>query len=322
MGRRKVTVTGGAGFIGSNLTAELVREGHEVTVVDDLSTGHLENIGRLVDDGEVRFLERSILDRTALLDAFEGAECVFHQAARPSVARSVRDPWATNEVNVSGTLNVLLAARDAGVKRVVMASSSSVYGDTPTLPKREDMTPMPKSPYAVSKLVDEHYCRVFTEVYGLGTTCLRYFNVFGPRQDPASEYAAVIPLFITKALRKEPPIIYGDGTQTRDFTFVRDVVRANILAMERGADGTFNIAGGRQVSVGELADLILDMGGSDVRPVLSPPRQGDVLHSLADISKARERLGYAPEHSLESGLEATFEWFAPERERVAPLQAR
>jgi len=214
-------------------------------------------------------------------------------------------------VNIRGTLNVLMAARDAGVKKVIYASSSSVYGDTPELPKREGMTPNPLSPYAVTKLVGEYYCKVFNDVYGLNTISLRYFNVYGPRQDPHSEYAAVIPRFVSRVLRGEPPIIYGDGQQTRDFTFVKDVVNANILAMNSDATGVYNIASGRMISIQELATLITRLTGrdSDLEPVFDKPRKGDVRHSLADISRARAVMGYKPEYSLERGLEETLRWF-------------
>jgi UDP-glucose 4-epimerase len=228
----KVVVTGGAGFIGSNLAEELSRR-YEVTVLDDLATGRESNLAGL----DVEFVRGSILNADLLAETFRDARYVFHEAALPSVQRSVQAPVRSNLVNVNGTLNVLLAARDAGVAKVLFASSSSVYGDTPTLPKIETMTPDPKSPYAVTKLTDEHYCRVFTSLYGLPTVALRYFNAFGPRQDPASQYAAVIPNFITRILAGEPPVIHGDGRQTRDFTFVRDVVNANILAAEGETSG-------------------------------------------------------------------------------------
>ena len=268
------------------------------------------NVDPLLREGKVSLVQGSILDRSLLRKAFNGADYVLHQAALPSVTRSVKDPLLTNEVNVDGTLNVLMEARDAHVKKVVMASSSSVYGDTPVLPKREDMTPNPRSPYAISKLTGEHYCRVFSELYGLSTVCLRYFNVFGPRQDPRSDYAAVIPRFITSVLEGRPPMIHGDGSQTRDFTFVQDVVSANILAMGSDVEGAFNIAGGRQTSVEELVRAIIRTMGADVEPVKGPRRPGDVLHSVADVSAARDAFGYRPEHSLEEGLEVTIRWFS------------
>mgnify|MGYP000920168923 FL=1 len=307
---REVVITGGAGFIGSNLAERLASNGCSVRIIDDLSTGRLVNVDPLLREGKVSLVQGSILDRSLLRKAFNGADYVLHQAALPSVTRSVKDPLLTNEVNVDGTLNVLMEARDAKVKKVVMASSSSVYGDTPVLPKREDMTPNPRSPYAISKLTGEHYCRVFSELYGLSTVCLRYFNVFGPRQDPRSDYAAVIPRFITSVLEGRPPMIHGDGSQTRDFTFVQDVVSANILAMGSDVEGAFNIAGGRQTSVEELVRAIIRTMGADVEPVKGPRRPGDVLHSVADVSAARDAFGYRPEHSLEEGLEVTIRWFS------------
>ncbi|MHC1566277.1 MAG: SDR family oxidoreductase [Candidatus Syntropharchaeia archaeon] len=310
----KVVITGGCGFIGSNLAHELMNE-NEVIVIDDLSTGRIENIANLKNSENFKFVRGSITDLNLLKQVFKDVDYVFHQAAIPSVQRSVENPIATNEANINGTLNVLLAARDSGVKKVIYASSSSVYGDTPILPKREDMKPNPKSPYAVSKLVGEYYCKVFSEVYGLKTVCLRYFNVYGPKQDPYSEYAAVIPRFITRALNDQPPVIFGDGNQTRDFTFVKDVVKANILAMEKNVEGVFNIACGNRISIKELANKILEIMGLKLSPVCDKPRPGDIRHSLADISLARERLGYVPEYDLEKGLEVTIKWFSESSKR-------
>lgn len=311
----RIVITGGAGFIGSNLAEVLaLAPNNEVCVVDDLSTGRVENIP--IASG-IEFIKGSITDLQLMNEVLADADFVFHQAALPSVQRSIEDPAHTNEVNIRGTLNVLMAARDAGVKKVIYASSSSVYGDTPELPKREGMTPNPLSPYAVTKLVGEYYCKVFNDVYGLNTISLRYFNVYGPRQDPHSEYAAVIPSFVSKVLRGEPPIIYGDGQQTRDFTFVKDVVNANILAMKSDATGVYNIASGRRISIQELATLIMRLTGRDrdVEPVFDKPRKGDVRHSLADISRARADMGYKPEYSLERGLEETIRWFKLEMGR-------
>ena len=302
----KVVVTGGAGFIGSNLTDELARD-HEVTVIDNLSTGRIENLDHIRD--RIQFINGSILDLDLLRRAFAGADTVFHQAAIPSVQRSVDNPIASNQANVDGTLNVLVAAKDSRVRKVVFASSSSVYGDTPTLPKKEDMKPNPKSPYAITKMAGEYYCRVFSEVYGLKTACLRYFNVFGPRQDPKSEYAAVIPRFVTRILQGKPPVIYGDGQQTRDFTFVKDVVKANILAGKSDAEGVFNIACGRRISLNELAGLIMEIVGRQVEPEYDEPRAGDIRDSLADISAAGEALGYHPDYDMNSGLKETVKWF-------------
>ena len=304
MKNKVVVVTGGVGFIGSNLVEELTKD-NEVIVIDDLSTGKRENI----DESKVEFVQGSITDLELLKKVFEDVDYVFHQAAIPSVQRSVENPLATNEVNVKGTLNVLIAAKTNGVKKVIYASSSSVYGDTPELPKRENMNPNPLSPYAVSKLTGEYYCNAFSEVYDLKTVCLRYFNVFGPKQNPSSEYAAVIPKFITRVMRKQPPIIYGDGNQTRDFTFVKDVVRANILAMERDAKGIFNVAYGKRTSINELASKIMGAISLEMEPVHDKPRPGDIRHSLADISLAKDKLGYKPKYSLEEGLEETIKWF-------------
>ena len=306
----KVVVTGGAGFIGSNLAEELLKK-HEVTVIDNLSTGRIENLDQILD--KINFIKGSITDLDLLREAFLGSDTVFHQAAIPSVQRSVDNPIASNEANVEGTLKVLVAARDCNVRKVVYASSSSAYGDTPTLPKKEEMKPNPKSPYAISKLAGEYYCRVFSEVYGLKTACLRYFNVYGPRQNPESQYAAVIPRFITRVLAHEPPVIYGDGTQTRDFTFVKDVVKANILAMQSPAEGVFNIACGQRVSLNELAGKIMEITGIKLETIYDEPRQGDVRDSLADISEARRELVYAPDFDLNMGLEATVEWFRKNR---------
>lgn len=302
----KVVVTGGAGFIGSNLAEELLKK-HEVTVIDNLSTGRMENLDQIIN--KINFIEGSITDQDLLKDAFFGSDTVFHQAAIPSVQRSVDNPIASNEANVEGTLKVLIAARDCGVRKLVYASSSSAYGDTPILPKREDMKPNPKSPYAISKLAGEYYCRVFSDVYGLKTACLRYFNVFGPRQNPESQYAAVIPRFITRILANEAPVIYGDGEQTRDFTFVKDVVKANILAGKAEAEGVFNIACGRRISLNELAGRIMEIAGHQVEPVYDTPRAGDIKDSLADITAAREALGYYPDYDMNLGLKETIKWF-------------
>jgi UDP-glucose 4-epimerase len=305
----KTVVTGGAGFIGSNLVELLLEEGHAVLILDDLSTGKQANVSNFLEGRDCRFVQGSITDLRLLKEVFQDVECVFHQAAIPSVQRSVENPRATHEANVNGTLNVLLAARDCGVAKVIYASSSSVYGDTPTLPKHEEMVPTPKSPYAVSKLTGEYYCSVFAEVYGLKTVSLRYFNVYGPRQDPYSEYAAVIPRFITRILAHQPPVIYGDGTQTRDFTFVKDVARANLLAAERDAEGVFNIACGERIGVNELASRIMELIGVELEVRYDEPRPGDIKDSLADITRARDDLGFQPEFALIDGLEETIRWF-------------
>ena len=305
---KNVVVTGGAGFIGSNLVRALAGE-NEVIVIDDLSTGNPENIRGLIDNQSIMFVEGSITDLDLLNKTFKNVDYVFHEAAIPSVPRSVKDPIKTNHSNVNGTLNVLVAARDNEVEKVVYASSSSAYGDTPVLPKKEDMKPSPLSPYAVSKLVGEYYCNVFNEVYQLSTVSLRYFNVYGPRQDPSSDYAAVIPRFISRVLNGESPIVFGDGNQTRDFTFVRDTVDANILAMTSNASGVFNIAGGKRISINELAQLIMRIIGKNLDVVYNDPQPGDIRDSLADISKAKEKLGYEPRFDLARGLEETLTWF-------------
>jgi len=305
---KTVVVTGGAGFIGSNLVRELFSE-NLVKIVDDISTGNLDNIKDIINEPNVRFLKGSITDLKFLNNNFKNVDYVFHQAAIPSVPRSVKDPIKSNYANVNGTLNVLVAARDNHVKKVVYASSSSAYGDTPVLPKKEDMKPQPLSPYAVSKLVGEYYCNVFNEVYNLPTIALRYFNVFGPRQDPTSDYAAVVPRFITRLLKGKSPVIYGDGNQTRDFTFVKDTVNANILAIESDACGVFNIAGGRCISINELSSIIMEIIDIDIDVIHENSRPGDVRDSLADITKASEEFGYKPTYNLKKGLNETVEWF-------------
>ncbi len=309
----KVLVTGGAGFIGSNLAERLIRDGHRVVVFDDLSTGKRENIKEIMDHPDFHFVEGTILDRKHLSETIRehGIESISHQAARPSVARSVENPLATNEINVSGTLNILQAAVDCGVQRVVTAISSSVYGDTPELPKRESMPYNPQSPYAVSKVTKELYLKVFCEVYGLHTVGLRYFNVYGRRQDPKSDYAAVIPKFITSALRGNELTIEDDGKQTRDFTYIDDVVDANIAGfLHDGARGrSFNIAYGERISILELAQNIIKLTKSESKITFKPKRKGDVRHSLADISYAGEYLDYRPKFDLERGLAETIAWY-------------
>lgn len=302
-------VTGGAGFIGSHIVRALVRQGQRVRVLDNFATGRRANLTGL--ESEIELAEGDIRDLDAVRRAVAGVDCVVHQAALPSVARSLQDPLTTHQSNATGTLQVLIAARDAGVRRVVYASSSSVYGDTPKLPKVEDMTPQPLSPYAVSKLAGEKYCAVFTRLYDLETVCLRYFNVFGPRQDPTSEYAAVVPRFITAMLRGERPTIYGDGTQSRDFTFVDNAVYATLLAAQApGVAGQcFNTACGRRYTLLELVAVLNAILGTRLEPRFTDPRPGDVKHSLADISKAQRGLGYSPQVSLEEGLRLTAEWF-------------
>jgi len=305
----KYVVTGGAGFIGSHIVEELAQQKHEIVIFDNLFSGKLENIQPFLKQKNVTFVQGTITDLTVLKKICEGTDGIFHEGAIASVPRSIANPLATNEANVTGTLNVLIAARDCGVRKVLFASSSSVYGNTPTLPKREDMTPNPLSPYAVSKLTGEHYLKVFSEAYGLKTLSLRYFNVFGPRQDPKSEYAAVIPRFIIKILSHESPTIYGDGGQTRDFTYVKDVVQANIRAMESEAEGVFNVAYCKRIDLNELASLIMEIIGITVPLLYEPSRTGDVRDSLADIRRAQEAFGYAPEYTVETGLKETIAWY-------------
>ena len=305
---KRVIVTGGAGFIGSHLAEELVRREYYVTVLDNLSTGKMENVEGILRQSNVDFIKGSVTDLSLLHNVFADTQYVFHLAAIPSVPRSVENPQVSHEANLTGTLDVLLAARDNGVRKVVYASSSSVYGDTPTLPKSEDMIPSPLSPYAVSKLAGEYYCRVFHQVYGLPAICLRYFNVYGPRQDPNSQYAAVIPRFIKRSCQGNPPIIFGDGEQTRDFTFVKDAVAANILAAESEACGLFNISRGESITINRMAELVIELVGNKVAPIHQEPRPGDIKHSLADVSKARA-LGYESKYDLRDGLTETIRWF-------------
>ena len=303
---KKAVVTGGAGFIGSHLTEALVKQAYQVTVIDDLSSGRLDNIKDVLS--KVKFEEGSVTDFPLLSELFRGADYVFHLAAIPSVPRSIENPRASHEVNVSGTLNVLLAASQNKVKKVIFASSSSVYGDVPTLPKKEDMQTVPLSPYAVGKLAAENYCRVFSQVYQLTTAALRYFNVYGPRQDPNSQYSAAIPKFISRTLEGKPPIIFGDGEQTRDFTFVKDVVEANLLAARSDMCGVFNVSRGVSITINQLAKLIIRLLGKKLEPVHEEARKGDIKHSQADISKARA-FGYEPKYDLETGLTETLRWF-------------
>jgi len=312
-------VTGGAGFIGSHITEALVGLGHEVVVIDDLSTGHEKNLAACRD--RITFVKGSITDLDLLRTHFAGADVVYHQAALASVPRSVADPLASNEANITGTLKVFLAARETGVRRVVYAASSSAYGDSEVLPKREDMPARPLSPYAVTKYVDELYGAVFSSLYELPTIGLRYFNVFGSRQDPASQYAAVIPLFITSFLAGKAPTIHGDGGQSRDFTYIDNVVKANLMAAGAGpeADGlVYNIACGASITVKELCLKIRDLLGCQIEPLHGPARAGDVRHSLADIGLARKKFGFDPEVSLEDGLQRTVDWYRKQDEGGRP----
>ena len=295
-------VTGGAGFIGSNIVHALLERGGQVRVLDSLTTGRPANLADVAE--RVELIQADLRDGEAVGRAMRGVQAVFHQAALPSVARSVADPLASHQVNATGTLGLLLAAREAGVRRFVYASSSSVYGDTPVMPKSEDLPTSPLSPYAVSKLAGEQYCRVFTRLYGLETVCLRYFNVFGPRQDPASEYAAVIPKFIGAMLRGEQPLVHGDGTQSRDFSYIANVVQANLLAAETPSVGgeVFNVACGQRFSLLDLVASLNRILGTAIEPRFGPARPGDVKHSLADVSHAQRLLGYEPTIQFEDGL--------------------
>ncbi|MBA7636210.1 UDP-N-acetylglucosamine 4-epimerase [subsurface metagenome] len=304
----KFLVTGGAGFIGSHIVEELVRRKEKVRVLDNFSTGKRENIAPFLK--EIELIEGDIRDSGTVKGAVKGVDYILHQAALPSVPRSITDPITTNEVNVLGTLNILMAAKEAGVKKLVYASSSSVYGDTPNLPKREDTVTSPLSPYALSKLAGEEYSKLFTSLYGLETIVLRYFNVFGPRQDPTSQYAAVIPKFISSMLKGKRPTIYGDGEQSRDFTYVLNVVGANLLATTSKVKGRiFNIACGKKITVNELVKNLNKLMNTDTQPLYTDPRPGDVRHSQADISKAEEALGYKIGVGFEEGLKKTVDWF-------------
>jgi UDP-glucose 4-epimerase len=309
MKRVQCLVTGGAGFIGSNLVAELVRRGERVRVFDNFSTGKRENIAELASDLEV--VEGDLRDLEVVRQAVHGIIYVLHQGALPSIQRSLDDPLTTYEVNTRGTLNLLIAAQEAGVRRVIYASSSSVYGDNSVLPKMEEMLPAPKSPYAASKLASEHLCQAFYRAYGLETVILRYFNVFGPQQDPASQYAAVIPRFITVLLKGDRPIVYGDGLQSRDFTYVANAVEANLLALEAdgGTGQIFNIACGARYNLLELVKALVSILGTEVEPIHVPPRVGEVRHSQADITKAARVLGYRVRVKFEDGLQKTAEWY-------------
>jgi nucleoside-diphosphate-sugar epimerase len=303
-------VTGGAGFIGSNIAEYLVGQGYAVRIFDNFSSGTRANVQAIGD--KVEIVEGDLRDPKAVGQAVDGAAFVLHLGAMPSVIRSVEDPRTTSEANIMGTLNLLIAARDAGVKRVVFSSSSSVYGDTPTLPKREDMPLSPLSPYAVHKLTGEYYCRIFWQLYGLETISLRYFNVFGPRQDPQSQYAAVIPRFITAILKDRPPTIYGDGKQTRDFSHVENIIDANLLACQAPKEAvgqTFNIACGGRVSLLDLVATVNTILGKSIQPKFDPPRPGDILHSQADISKAEKLLGWKPRVDFREGIAKAVAWY-------------
>jgi len=309
-------VTGGAGFIGSNTVDELVRRGHSVVVLDDLSSGREDNLAEIRN--KITFIKGSITDIEVVRKVMHEAEYVLHLGARTSVPRSVKDPLETNKINIEGTLNVLVAAKELKVKRVVFAASSSAYGETPTLPKTEAMQPQPISPYGVTKYVGELYCQTFGRCYGLENVALRYFNIFGPRQDPGSPYSGVLAKFCTAFLEDVQPLVFGDGEQTRDFTYVDNAVQANLLACEApNASGkVFNVGVGGRVSLNEVLRKLAKITGKTLASKYEPPRDGDIRDSQADISQARETLGYDPPVSFEEGLARTFEWY-----RSTPMRA-
>jgi UDP-glucose 4-epimerase len=301
-------VTGGAGFIGSHLARELANLG-EVTVLDDLSSGGAWRIQDLLDRGRVKFIKGSILHRNLLADACRGVDCVFHLAALVSVPRSMERPLEVHEVNATGTLSLLAAAREAGAKKVVFSSSSAVYGDNPASPKKEGTPTEPLSPCSASKLAGEYYCEVYRRSFGFPTASLRYFNVYGPGQEARGEAAQVIPRFVVSVLRRSPPVIYGDGSQVRDFVSVKDAVRANILAMQRDAVGVFNIGSGDGTTILKLARAVMEIGRLSREPIFEKPRPGDIRESVADISRARDVMGFRPRVHLADGLHETLEWF-------------
>jgi len=302
-------VTGGAGFIGSHIVHELVRRGEVVRVLDNLSTGKIANLADISE--EITFCEADICDLGIISPRFAGADYVIHLAALPSVARSVSDPLTSNAVNITGTLNVLLAARDAGVKRLVFAASAAAYGDNPTMPRVETLTPNPLSPYALGKLAGEYYCRIFTSIYGFESVALRYFNIFGPRQNPDSPYTGVLSKFVAAYHRGDTPVIFGDGEQSRDFTYVDNVVDATLkaCAATAAAGRIINVGVGRSYTLNQTIALLNGIFEQQVRPRYDPPRPGDVRHSLADISLARQVLGYEPRVGFEEGLRRTVDWF-------------
>jgi len=305
-------VTGGAGFIGSHVVHELVRRGEVVRVLDNLATGRIENLAEVSD--RITFSETDICDLSRISRHFTDAHYVIHLAALPSVARSIADPLTANAVNITGTLNVLLAAREAGVKRLVLAASAAAYGDNPTMPRVETLTPDPLSPYALGKLAGEYYCRIFTRIYGLETVALRYFNIFGPRQNPDSPYSGVLSKFVAAYQKGDTPVIFGDGQQSRDFTYVDNVVDATLKACTApaAAGKVINVGMGRSYTLNQTIALLNDIFDRQVRPKYDPPRKGDALHSLADISLARQALGYEPLVSFEEGMRRTVDWYRSE----------
>jgi nucleoside-diphosphate-sugar epimerase len=319
----RYVVTGGAGFIGSNTVDELVKRGHSVVVLDDLSSGKEENLSEIRN--KITLIKGSITDIEVVRKAMHEAEYVLHLAARTSVPRSVKDPIESNRINIDGTLNVLVAARDAKVKRIVFAASSSAYGETPTLPKVETMQPAPISPYGVTKFVGELYLQTFGRCYGLENVSLRYFNVFGPRQDPSSPYSGVLAKLCTAALEETQPVIFGDGEQTRDFTYVDNAVQANLLAFEApNASGkVFNVGVGGRVSLNTVIELLSKISGTPMEAKYDPPRDGDIRDSQADITQARDFLGYDPQVDFEEGLRRTFDWYKTTAQaKAAQVQAQ
>jgi UDP-N-acetylglucosamine/UDP-N-acetylgalactosamine 4-epimerase len=311
----RILITGGAGFIGSNLAEHLLNrpEVEKIRVLDNLSTGSLKNIEAFASNSRFEFLQGDIRNYETCVDAAEGMDLISHQAALGSVPRSINDPITTNEVNITGTLNIFTAAKEKGIQRIVYAASSSTYGDHPGLPKVEDAIGNPLSPYAVTKYVNELYARVYADIYGLELIGLRYFNVFGPQQNPQGPYAAVIPLFIQAVLNNEPPVINGDGEHSRDFTFVANAVQANERALftqdPEALNQVYNIAYGERTTLNQVFEMIKEVAGSDLSPKYGPERKGDVRHSLADISKAKTLLGYDPSYSVKEGLKIAFEWY-------------
>jgi len=301
-------VTGGAGFIGSNISQKLLEQGHKVRILDNFSSGRLENIAAFIDD--IELIEGDIRDYWTVIQAVKGIDYILNQAALPSVPRSVANPLTSNEVNIDGMLNLLEAARHAGVKKFVTASSSSVYGESEELPKHEGMTPSPLSPYAITKITNEYYCRVYWQLYKFPTCCLRYFNIFGPHQDPKSNYAAVVPKFITSFLNGKPPTVYGDGKQSRDFTYIDNAVQANLLAAENDAmvGDAYNVACGGQYTLNELLDRLRKIMGVKIKAQYDPPRVGDILHSFASIDKIK-KCGYKVSVDFDEGLKQTVDFF-------------
>ena len=309
---KKYLVTGGAGFIGSNIVKKILEQRDFVRIVDNFSTGKRKNIEEFLDNPNFELIEGDLTDSEIAKKSVKDMDFVLHQAAIPSVPRSIEDPIKSNSANVTATLNLLVAARDEKIKKFVYASSSSIYGDNPDLPKREDFPVMPISPYALQKYAGERYCQIFWNIYGLPTICLRYFNVFGPKQDPDSQYSAVIPKFISAFLKDEVPIIFGTGEQSRDFTFVENAVSANLLAAnsENGNGEVFNAACNNEISLNQLVDYLKEITDKDIKPKYKEARRGDVFQSKADISKAEKIINYRPLVNFEEGIKKTFEWYA------------